>query len=115
MTTRTAARLAVVGAATATLAVGTSTAAVADHVHVRVTGNGQCVVIAEYGGEKYVALPAAVFENNPNVDVAPADARNHPLHVLVHQGQPAEAQPGTLFVYESPAGDAACAAGYVNR
>jgi len=86
--------------------------ALADHTHSRLVGNGKCAVIAESGGEKYVELPTSVFERNPNVDVAPATARNHPLHVLVHQGVPGEG--GRLFVYGVSDTDA-CSAGYVNR
>lgn len=107
-------RTGIVGVAATGLLVGATSMASADHTHVRVTGNGQCVVIAANGGEKYVELPDAVFAHNPNVDVAPTPGRNHPLHVLVHQGRPADAQPGTLFVHGTPAGDAACEAGYLN-
>ena len=32
----------------------------------------------------------SVFEHNPNVDIAPATDRLHPLHVLVHQGVPGD-------------------------
>jgi hypothetical protein len=115
MRTRTVVRTTVVAAATWGLAVAAPHAAFADHTHVKVTGNGECAVIAENGGEKYVELPGAVFDSNPNVDVAPAEARNHPLHVLVHQGRPAEARPGTIHVLGSADGDAACSGGYVNR
>src|SRR5215212_2054310 len=58
-----------------------STPAGADHVHFRVVGNGQCVLLAPNGGEKYVHLPHAE-EYPPN--------REHPLHVNVHLGRPGE-------------------------
>ena len=85
--------------------------ALASHVHVRVLGNGQSVILAAGGGETWVTLPDAVFENNPNV-VAGAYAadRRHPLHVLVHL---AGAGGGMVYVLGSP-GDLANCNGYVN-
>jgi len=88
-------------------------AAQASHTHAKVVGNGQCVVLAENAGEEDATLPAAVFQHNPNVTVAPASGRNHPLHVLVHKGTPGES--GGYYVLGSPDGNAACSAGYVNR
>jgi hypothetical protein len=61
--------------------------AAADHTHFRVVGNGQCVLIAPDGGEKYVQLPHA--------DEYAAN-RQHPLHVNVHLGQPG--QVGDIYV-----------------
>ena len=61
------------------LAVGGGTA-YADHVHSVETGNGSCVLLAENGGEKYVNLPFATGPEN----------RQHPLHVLVHLGEPGQ-------------------------
>ncbi len=51
----------------------------ASHVHSLKTGNGACVLLAQQGGEKNVQLPFA-DEYAPN--------RRHPLHVLVHTGEP---------------------------
>lgn len=51
----------------------------ANHTHVLQLGYGQCVILAEYGGEKYVLLP--------NEDEF-APARRHPLHAKVHMGEP---------------------------
>jgi hypothetical protein len=51
--------------------------AAADHVHFRVLGNGQCVLLAPDGGEQQVQLPHAEGPEN----------RRHPLHVNVHLGQ----------------------------
>lgn len=85
--------------------------AFARHLHVRVLGNGECVILAEDGGERWVTLPESVFANNPNVvDMAYAADRQHPLHVLVHI---AEAGNGMVYVLGS-AGDLANCAGYVN-
>jgi hypothetical protein len=61
--------------------------AAADHTHFRVVGNGQCVLLAPDGGEKYVQLPHA--------DQYLAN-RQHPLHVNVHLGQPG--QVGAIYV-----------------
>ena len=87
--------------------------ALANHTHVKVVGNGQCVVLAQDAGEESVVLPAAVFEQNPHVDVAPAPGRNHPLHVLVHKGVPGDS--GGYHVLGSADAAAACPGGYVNR
>lgn len=107
------ARFAVVAGLAATVPLAGAGAAHATHTHAKVIGNGQCVVIAENAGEENVNLPAAVFESNPNVTVAPTAGLNHPLHVLVHRGAPG--QSGGYFILGSPAGNTACSAGYVNR
>lgn len=58
---------------------GGAATAHADHVHFRVLGSGECVLLAPEGGEMYVTLPHAdEFAEN----------RRHPLHVNVHFGQP---------------------------
>lgn len=113
MNTRSTIRAALVAGATGGLLLTLSPAAFADHTHAKVVGNGQCVVLAEGAGEEAVVLPLSVFENNPNVDIAPTASRMHPLHVLVHLGQAGEHN--ALFVYGTPAEATACAAGYVNR
>ncbi|WP_336922116.1 hypothetical protein [Aquipuribacter sp. SD81] len=64
--------------AAAVLGIGAAPAS-ADHVHFRVLGNGDCVLLAANGGEKEVQLP--------NADGF-ADNRKHPLHVKVHLGTP---------------------------
>ena len=89
-----------------------ATPALASHSHVKLLGNGQCVVLAEDAGEDDVVLPLSVFEHNPNVDV-PSTGAAHPLHVLVHKGVPGDR--GSYAVFGSDAGNAMCAAGYVNR
>lgn len=113
MNARPAIRAAFVAVATGGLLITLSPAASADHTHAKVVGNDQCVVLAEGAGEEAVVLPLSVFDNNPNVDIAPTASRMHPLHVLVHLGQAGEHN--ALFVYGTPAEAAACAAGYVNR
>lgn len=52
----------------------------ADHVHFRVLGNGDCVLLAAKGGEQHVQLPGA----------GGAENRRHPLHVKVHLGRPGD-------------------------
>ncbi len=51
-----------------------ATPALGDHSHVKLLGNGQCVVLAEGAGEDDVVLPLSVFDHNPNVDVLPTGA-----------------------------------------
>lgn len=81
----------------------------ADHVHFRVLGNGQCVLLAPDGGEQRVTLPHAdTFANN----------RRHPLHVNVHLGRPGEV--GTVMVAYANGtltadGQAMCGGTFVNR
>jgi hypothetical protein len=89
-----------------------ATPALASHTHVMALGNGQCVLLAAAGGEEDVALPAAVFEHDPNVDIAPVADRLHPLHVLVHQGVPGDHH--AIAVAGTPAAAALCAGGIVN-
>lgn len=75
------------------LTLGTLAApAAADHDHGRKLGNGDCVVLAGPGAEKYVSLPDPAILSNPNAGDhwAGNEARNHPLHVFVHLGQPGQ-------------------------
>ena len=55
--------------------------ALADHVHSKQLGNGACVLLAQEGGEGAVELP---FATDAQFDAH----RAHPLHLLVHLGQP---------------------------
>jgi hypothetical protein len=89
-----------------------ATPALATHTHVMALGNGQCVLLAANGGEEDVTLPLAVFEHNPNVDIATAPDRMHPLHVLVHQGVPGDHN--DIAVAGTPAAAVLCPAGIVN-
>ena len=73
-----------VSAAVAVLVVGASGVARADHTHVRILPGGDCVILAADGDEKYIVLS----DQNPNVDPALPENRKHPLHVLVHLGEP---------------------------
>jgi hypothetical protein len=61
----------------------TAGSASADHVHSVQVGNGACVLIAQNGGEGEVDLPFATDEQ------VAAD-RAHPVHLLVHLGQPGQ-------------------------
>jgi len=83
------------------MTVGLALPAAATHTHVRMTGNGECVILAKKGGEKYVELP--------NTD-QPNPARRHPLHVNVHLGEPGlHGQIGVLGV-----SDGFCGGNYLN-
>lgn len=104
---------ALASSASVLLLLGSAGAASAEHTHVKVVGNGGCVVMAEGSGEARVHLPSAVFAGNPNVDIAETPGRAHPLHVLVHQGRAGENM--ALHVLGSAAEAAACAGGYLNR
>ena len=85
-------------------------AAQADHLHVRTLGTDTCVILAQFGKEREVTLPAASF-NNTTEPVTTANP--HPLHVRVHRGQPGEA--GSIAVYGSAADPCAASGAYVNR
>lgn len=79
--------------------------AFADHTHVRMTGNGSCVILAANGHEKYVQLPHADgFVEN----------RQHPLHVNVHLGEPGTRQGETVMWVQGTPADAANCDEYVN-
>jgi hypothetical protein len=83
--------------------------AVADHTHFRIVGDGECVLLAPDGGEKYVHLPHADDF---------AATRQHPLHVNVHLGQPGEV--GQIYVAYgadgvlTPEAQAFCGGTFVN-
>jgi hypothetical protein len=87
------------------LVVGLAIPALASHTHVRMTGNGSCVILAANGGEDEVQLPHA--------DEFAAD-RRHPLHVNVHLGQAGTRQGDTVVWVSGSAGDIANCDGYVN-
>lgn len=97
-------RLVSLGLATGLL-VGLALPAAATHTHVRMTGNGDCVILAANGHEDEVVLP---HSSDP-------EGKRHPLHVNVHLGPAGERQGETVvWVLGSPAGNAACSSGYVN-
>jgi hypothetical protein len=70
--------------------------AAATHHHSLQTGSGDCVVLAKQGGEPFVELPDASFNNTtePTTTMNP-----HPLHVQVHRG--ASGEQITIAVYGS--------------
>ena len=110
--------LAAVGAAA--LLFGGAGTALADHTHVLILKNGNCVILAESGNEKFVVLPSVLFANNPNADADDeagglenlALNRRHPLHVLVHLGVPGA--DGDIAVMGSDADPCAATGNYVN-
>ncbi len=81
------------------LAMGLALPAAAGHTHVRMTGNGSCVILAANGGEKYVDLPGE---------------RTHPLHSNVHKGQAGMRQGQDVVWVLGSAGDLGNCDGYVN-
>lgn len=83
----------------------TAVPAAATHTHVRMTGNGSCVVLAANGGEHDVQLPHAD---------AFAENRRHPLHVKVHLGEPGERHGETVVWVQGSEGDRINCDGYVN-
>lgn len=83
---------------------GSALPASATHTHVRMTGNGACVVLAANGGEHDVQLPHA----------SGAENRRHPLHVKVHLGEPGERGGDTVVWVQGSDGDIANCDGYVN-
>lgn len=100
----------VIGAAL--ILASTAAPALASHSHVMSVGDGRCIILAANGGEEDVALPSAVFDHNPNVDISPAPDRLHPLHVLVHKGVPGDR--GRIAVAGTAEAAALCWAGILN-
>ena len=94
-----------IGMLAAAVLVGSALPASATHTHVRLTGNGACVILAASGGEHTVQLPhAGEFAEN----------RRHPLHVNVHLAEPGERNGETVVWVRGSAGDFANCDGYVN-
>jgi hypothetical protein len=84
---------------------GAALPAAATHTHVRMTGNGSCVILAPNGGENGVQLPHAdEFAQN----------RRHPLHVNVHLGEPGTRNGEAVVWVRGSAGDLEHCDGYVN-
>jgi hypothetical protein len=83
--------------------------AAANHHHSLLTGNGDCVVLAKQGGEPFVQLPDASFNNTTE----PTTTGNpHPLHVHVHRGEPGGEV--TIAVYGSALDPCAAEENYLN-
>ena len=93
-----------VGLVAMAVLMGSALPASATHTHVRMTGNGSCVILAANGGERDVQLPHAD---------AFAENRRHPLHVNVHLGEPGVVQGETVVWVQGSAGDLANCNGYV--
>jgi hypothetical protein len=83
--------------------------AAANHHHSLMTGSGDCVVLAKQGGEPFVQLPDASFNNTtePTTTVNP-----HPLHVHVHRG--AAGEQITIGVYGTASDPCADGENYLN-
>jgi hypothetical protein len=80
-----------------------------NHLHSVQTGTGACVVLAQNGGERYVTLPAASFQNT--TEPTPT-ANPHPLHVHVHRG--AAGDPLDIGVYGTATDPCVASGDYVN-
>jgi hypothetical protein len=83
--------------------------AAANHRHSLMTGSGDCVVLAKQGGEPYVQLPDASFNNTTE---PPTTANPHPLHVHVHRG--AAGEQITIGVYGAASDPCAGEGNYLN-
>ena len=81
----------------------------ATHLHVLIVGNGQCVVLAQYGNERWVQLPAASFQPTEPTTTA----NTHPLNVHVHRGQPGQVV--GIFVMGSASDPCAAAGEHLNQ
>jgi hypothetical protein len=79
--------------------------ALAHHTHVLQIGDGRCVVLAEWGGERFVELPDAdEFASN----------RRHPLHTKVHLGEPGMRDGVEVIWVKGSPGDQANCTSYAN-
>jgi hypothetical protein len=83
--------------------------AVANHRHSLATGSGDCVVLAKQGGEPFVDLPDASFNNTTEPTTT---ANPHPLHVHMHRG--AAGEQITIGVYGTASDPCALEGDYVN-
>lgn len=98
-----------VGAAiSAGVLIGGAGVAAADHTHSLQTGNGACVLLAQNGGEKNVVLPIDQAQSF-------AESKRHPIHVLVHMGEPGAGGHLTIGVKGNSTNDPCFASGnYLN-
>ena len=88
---------------------GLPAAAFGNHLHSVQTGNGACVVLAESGGERFVTLPEASFQNTTEPTTT---ANPHPLHVHVHRG--AAGDPLDIGVYGTATDPCVASGDYLN-
>jgi hypothetical protein len=101
---RTTALLAAIAAS-----LGLPATAAGNHLHSVQTGNGACVILAQNGGERFVTLPAASFQNTTE----PTTTTNpHPIHVHVHRG--AAGEPLAIGVYDTATDPCLASGDYVN-
>lgn len=88
---------------------GLPAAGLGNHLHSVQTGNGACVVLAESGGERFVTLPEASFQNTTEPTTT---ANPHPLHVHVHRG--AAGDPLDIGVYGTATDPCVASGDYLN-
>jgi hypothetical protein len=83
--------------------------ALGNHLHSVQTGNGACVVLAQGGGERFVTLPEASFQNTTEPSTT---ANPHPIHVHVHRG--AAGDPLDIGVYGTATDSCLASGEYLN-
>ena len=83
--------------------------ALGNHLHSVQTGNGACVVVAQAGGERFVTLPEASFQNTTEPTTT---ANPHPIHVHVHRG--AAGDPLEIGVYGTATDPCLASGEYLN-
>ena len=93
----------------AATSLGLPAVAVGNHVHSVQTGNGGCVVLAQDGGERFLTLPEASFQNTTEPTTT---ANPHPIHVHVHRG--AAGEPLDIGVYGTATDPCVSSAEYLN-
>ena len=74
-------------AVTLAAAFGVPATALGNHLHSVQTGSEACVVLAQDGGERFLTLPEASFQNTTEPTTT---ANPHPIHVHVHRGSAGE-------------------------
>lgn len=77
----------------------------ASHTHVLQLPDGRCVILAQYGNEKFVKLP--------NEDEF-AEDRRHPLHAKVHLGEPGTRNGEQVVYVRGSADDVQNCSSYAN-
>jgi hypothetical protein len=102
-------RKAIVFLIAAATCLGLPAAAVGNHLHSVQTGNGACVVLAQDGGERFLTLPEASFQNTTEPTTT---ANPHPLHVHVHRG--AAGEPLDIGVYGTATDPCVTSGEYLN-
>jgi hypothetical protein len=102
-------RRAAVFLAAVAASLGLPATAAGNHLHSVQIGSGACVVLAQYGGERYVTLPESSFQNTTEPTTT---ANPHPIHVHVHRGAAGEVI--AIGVYGTATDPCLASGNYVN-